>query len=295
MQAYREMYAAEQLLDAFTAGDPDRMRALAAACPSNRRRELPWFLHLDMEHPMWTTMMLAHMSRPEVVHGFGDGTSLGDGTCAFVWACWQGHLDMAQWLLASPQAYVDIHDFHDFAFRRACERGHLAVAQWLIGLGGVDVHNVNDAAFSVACREGHLETAQWLVSLGGVDVHAENDHAFGGAVMHDHIQVAHWLWSMGVVVETSSLVSLAQHATHANHRGMLQWLLQRPGMHVHILGDVLFQTATWWGDSEHNDIARWLLDQDPSWTQWPVEAMRQLQCWSRPRNAWMRAVVTESR
>jgi hypothetical protein len=286
-----DMHAVVQMEEAFKAGDLHCLRAVAAAVPCERRHELPWFMHLDVEHPMWATMMHAHMRHPEAVDGFGDGTFLAEGTTAFQWACRQGYLDTAQWLLASPQAYVDPHNFHDFAFRGACEHGHLAVAQWLVGLQGVDVHGFGEAAFRAACRNGHLAVARWLVSLGAVDVHAEDEEAFTGAVYHDHLEVAQWLCSLGVVVATSTLVKLAQQAIHSNHRGMLQWLLQRPCMNVHLYGDLLFQTATAWGESSHNAIACWLLDQDPSWTQWPVHAMRNLQWWSEPRDAWMRAVV----
>ena len=49
-------------------------------------------------------------------------------------------------------------------FRWACENGHLEVAKWLIEtFEGIDIHAVNEYAFRGACENGHLEVERWLI------------------------------------------------------------------------------------------------------------------------------------
>ena len=60
---------------------------------------------------------------------------------------------------------VDIHVGGEYAFRWACGNGHLDVAQWLVGLGGVDIHAFDEYAFRRACANGYLECARALVGL----------------------------------------------------------------------------------------------------------------------------------
>jgi hypothetical protein len=88
----------------------------------------------------------------------------------FNYACFYGHLEVAQWLYSFGD--VNIHGRYEYAFRWACREGHLEVTQWLYSLGGVDIHVYEDICFSCACSYGHLEVAQWLWSLGGF--HKEN-------------------------------------------------------------------------------------------------------------------------
>ena len=65
---------------------------------------------------------------------------------------------------------IDIHANNEFAFQWACYRGHLGVAQWLwelgysdpVGIGKIGIHADNEWAFQWACNNGHLGVAQWL-------------------------------------------------------------------------------------------------------------------------------------
>jgi len=52
---------------------------------------------------------------------------------AFRWACYNGHLEVAQWLLIKKQDINISFDNH-FAFRNACINGHLEVVKWLQSL-----------------------------------------------------------------------------------------------------------------------------------------------------------------
>jgi hypothetical protein len=141
-------------------------------------------------------------------------------------------------------------------FPEACYTGDLVVAQWLFGLGGVDIHAEDDEVFRWACANGHLDVAQWLLSLGGVDIHAKYDEAFRWTCHGGHLVVAKWLAGLGCDM-------------HAHH-------------------DLAFQWACAQG---HLGLGRWLIAMDPS-RDWPSEGLRALQMWSKPRDVWMRTVLT---
>ena len=84
---------------------------------------------------------------------------------SFKWACENGHLEVAQWLL-SIKPDIDVSAVSDWAFRWTCENGHLEVAQWLLSIKpDIDVSAVSDWAFKGACQEGHLDVSQWLCTL----------------------------------------------------------------------------------------------------------------------------------
>ena len=82
---------------------------------------------------------------------------------SFIDLCIDGKLDEAKLLFENGNGVVN-----DQAFHWACYNGHLEVAQWLWSLGGVDHHAKDDEAFRVACYSNNLPVAQWLGSLGGI-------------------------------------------------------------------------------------------------------------------------------
>ena len=83
----------------------------------------------------------------------------------FRWACGNGHLETAKWLIKTfPK--INVHTDNDCAFRWTCEGGHLEMAKWLIKtFPRVNVHAYNDYAFRWACMCRHLETARWLTTI----------------------------------------------------------------------------------------------------------------------------------
>jgi predicted Fe-S protein YdhL (DUF1289 family) len=74
---------------------------------------------------------------------------------------------------------LDIHVNHDWAFRYACFNGHKDVAEWLLTLGGIDIsdqgsqstiksldiHACDNYAFRVACGNGHKDVVKLLLTL----------------------------------------------------------------------------------------------------------------------------------
>jgi ankyrin repeat protein len=84
---------------------------------------------------------------------------------AFRYACVNGHLHDAQWLLQNKPA-IDISAYNEEVFRYACSNGHLHVAQWLLQIKPtIDISANNESAFIWACVNGHLHVSKWLVSL----------------------------------------------------------------------------------------------------------------------------------
>ena len=131
------------------------------------------------------------------------------GDYVFVLICYNGHKDVARWLveLGESDGYtkIDIHANNDYAFRYSCLNGHKDVAQWLVELGEsdgytkIDIHAWNEYAFRYSCKYGHLDLAQWLINLGEssgytkIDIHADNDYAFMCSCKYGHKYIARWL------------------------------------------------------------------------------------------------------
>ncbi len=81
---------------------------------------------------------------------------------AFRFACFNGHLPVAQWLL-DMKPNINISANMDFAFKYACGNGHLPVAQWLFNIKpSINIAADDEWVFRSACENGHLHVAQWL-------------------------------------------------------------------------------------------------------------------------------------
>jgi hypothetical protein len=84
---------------------------------------------------------------------------------AFRLACYDGHLQLAQWLL-SVKPDINISAKDEEAFRSACSGGHLKIAQWLLSIKpDINISADGEDAFQYACYYGHLHVAQWLQTL----------------------------------------------------------------------------------------------------------------------------------
>ena len=98
---------------------------------------------------------------------------------AFGWACRNGHLEVAQWLLQLGQnvaGATSLRSAHDvrtsgISFYKSIgtdERSELSVSEVALATQfylNIDIHARNDEAFRHACEYGRINIAQWLSTL----------------------------------------------------------------------------------------------------------------------------------
>lgn len=130
---------------------------------------------------------------------------------AFIDACFNGKIEIAQWLIdiaAKDCCKIDIHARKDLGFYIACINGHMAMAKWLIKLGEdnkrlIDFHpNNREHLFQIVCQNGHLDMAKYLIELGEtsygkIDIHANHEYAYRLALRNKHTDIADWLIELG--------------------------------------------------------------------------------------------------
>ena len=118
---------------------------------------------------------------------------------AFRYACSNGHLEVAKWLL-TVKSDVNISEYNEHAFRSACHSGHQEIAKWLLSVKpDINISANDEHAFRSACHNGHQEIAKWLLTLKpDINVNAKNDEAFLYACSKNKLQLALWLQSICV-------------------------------------------------------------------------------------------------
>jgi hypothetical protein len=196
---------------------------------------------------------------------------------------WAFSMDMEDPLWADMmQEFMRTHALTVFfcsasmGFQWACEQGRLDMVRWLL-----------------ACSDRYLDLhgCDYEHDVGRVvDLHADGDEAFRLALVNGHLEVAQWVSSIDTVNVPEEFVWSIM-TTNYMRLDVLKWVIERFRIDIHDDGDAFFAACTQVGYDDALCTARWLLAQDPGWTQWPAEAMARLKQWSSPRDAWMRAVV----
>ena len=108
-------------------------------------------------------------------------------------ACKNGNLRAITNLLNNHN--IDVHVDNEDGFRLACYNGHLNVVQYLLKNNfNIDVHAENEDGFRVACGNGHLNVVQYLLENNfNIDVHAENEYGFIWACCYGRLNVVKYL------------------------------------------------------------------------------------------------------
>ena len=107
----------------------------------------------------------------------------------FIWACENGHVEIAQWIMSSIIAY-DIN-----AFIELCRYGELQLAQDFYSINPeIDISADNERSFKIVCENGYLEMAKWLLSVKpDINISIDDNHALKYARKNGHMKIALWL------------------------------------------------------------------------------------------------------
>ena len=87
----------------------------------------------------------------------------------FLLACSNGHLDIVDYFLTSPELkkHIDINTNDDMGFLNACFRGQLHIVKYLLTSPKLNkysnIHAYKDRAFEITCQHNNLELAQFLI------------------------------------------------------------------------------------------------------------------------------------
>lgn len=135
-----------------------------------------------------------------------------------------GRLDIAKVIVHFRD--IVLHERCDVFFRWACGNGNLRIAKWLLKVAPkINVRSLNDCAFRWACGNGHLQTCKWLLKIAPINVHAEGELAFLWACEEGHLKVAKWLLKIAPSIKICTDHGYAFHRAYVNgHRRLSKWL-----------------------------------------------------------------------
>lgn len=106
-------------------------------------------------------------SLQEIKDFYNNNPSVAVDEKPFSWACAEGHLEVAKWLLeVNPNININISNGNEYIFRSVCSHGHLHVAKWLLEIKpDIVISAENNVAFFSACRYKNNDVALWLTTL----------------------------------------------------------------------------------------------------------------------------------
>ncbi len=122
---------------------------------------------------------------------------------AFILACGNGQLEMAQYLYNNTYFYVYIGK-ESLSFLRACENNHLEVAKWLYSQEKYICNSYFKWAFENACKDGNLEVAQWIYEVkhkglpyGWAAIHLDDfKDCLISSCFRGKLNIVEWLYSL---------------------------------------------------------------------------------------------------
>lgn len=83
-------------------------------------------------------------------------------THALLWACENGHIEVAKYLLEQG---ADIHAEREIVLRFALQTGNLEMATFLIE-NGADIHLIKESSLILAAKIANYPTIRYLLALG---------------------------------------------------------------------------------------------------------------------------------
>lgn len=157
---------------------------------------------------------------------------------AFVAACMNGHLEIAQWVHQRQHTTFGNIIYGD-ALSMTCEHGHLAVLQWLypvyINSGFVNRHDLM-AFLKSACEHGRIKVAQWLyqayIDTGHkIDIPPE---IFKRVCKNRHFPIVFWLMDVNPRYEIVHEIDnwSCKILTHAELEKKMNMTRRMPGLYL---------------------------------------------------------------
>ena len=204
-------------------------------------------------------------------------------------ACVDGDVTKAKALMASGAIMTPSLPS---TFGAVCHKGHVQVAEWLLGQAAVSPIDLWEC-FTQACSNGQLAVAQWLWLRMAQEVSLDNIATVAHKVcLGGHLHVLHWLSSVGAWMNLQLREALFECACLQGCLDVAKWLHTLGGVDIHAKSNRTFFYAAFSRNAAH--VAQWLFTLDTVRSAWPDWALRHLQAWSAPRDAWMRAVARAS-